>query len=145
MVKPVCNDTWVLFSSVYAACFTVGPRTSTSSVYREHCLVQLNIIPSGLIFTFLVTFSIHMLSKRVDISLPCLSPTTISKLGDFFPCFSGLYLLINFKSREGRSYIRAQSFSVLSMYFMMLQKTVTDEITLWNMQNSTETKIPNLS
>jgi len=89
MVQPVCNATWVVFSSVHATCFAVCPRTATSSVYREHCHVQLNIVPSGFVFTFLVTFSIHILSKRVDNSSPCLIPTTISKLGDIFPCFSG--------------------------------------------------------
>jgi len=89
MVKPVCIAMWVLFSSVHAAYFTVYPRTATSSVDREHCLIQLNIVPSGLVFTFLVTFSMHILSKRVDISSPCLIPTTISKLSDIFPCFSG--------------------------------------------------------
>jgi hypothetical protein len=35
----------------------------------------------------------------VDNSSPCLSPTTISKLGDIFPCFSGFVCYYYFQGK----------------------------------------------
>jgi hypothetical protein len=39
-----------------------------------------------------------------------------------------LYFIITFKVGEGGCSVRAQSLNVVSIYFMMLHKTVTDEI-----------------
>jgi hypothetical protein len=48
----------------------------------RRCLLLLNCVPSGLVFTFCITFSIHRSNKNMDNAQCCPSSTTISKVGD---------------------------------------------------------------
>ena len=75
--------------------FLQSPLSTTLSAYKRHCLVLWNVFPPVFAFTFLITFSIHRENKSVDNAISCLSPTTVSKLGDIFPWIFTLLVLSN--------------------------------------------------
>ena len=97
MIKPIYYLMGVISSIVSAVCFTAHPKTNTSSAYKRHFLVLLNTIPPGFVCTFLITFCIHRYMS-VDNASPCLSPTTVSKLGDTFPWIFVLLLVFQMSS-----------------------------------------------
>ena len=93
MVKSVCDATFVI--SCFCNMFHCMSQNHHIFAYKRNCLVLLNVVPPGFVFTFLISFSKHRLSISVDSASPYLSPTTVSKLSDIFPWIYTLLLVFS--------------------------------------------------